>query len=153
MRQIRLHKCKAFKMLAKSVVLILLLFITGGLTSESCDKESCKNDETGESQPGCGCSVNREHTKDTKPEPIADDSGKYSTQANVKSPYSRTNEMVLIPGGSFTMGSNEPIFVADGEGPARKTTVSQFYMDIHEVSNAEFELFVNTTGYVTEVFE
>lgn len=58
--------------------------------------------------------------------------------------------MVLIPEGSFTMGTNNPIFVADGEGPERKVTLSKFYMDKYEVSNSEFELFVNATGYVTE---
>ena len=29
--------------------------------------------------------------------------------------------------------------------------MKEFWMDIYETSNAEFELFVNSTGYVTEV--
>lgn len=65
-------------------------------------------------------------------------------------PFPRTNQMSFIAGGTFMMGTNKPVFVADGEGPERKVEISSFYMDVHEVSNAEFELFVNSTGYVTE---
>ncbi|PRD35991.1 UNVERIFIED_CONTAM: Sulfatase-modifying factor 1 [Trichonephila clavipes] len=57
---------------------------------------------------------------------------------------------VLIKGGQFKMGTDKPVFVADGEGPARKVTVDDFYIDIHEVSNKEFEDFVKSTNHVTE---
>ena len=59
--------------------------------------------------------------------------------------------MGFIKGGKFTMGTDKPFLPMDGEGPAREVKVDSFYMDIYEVSNAEFELFVNNTGYVTEV--
>jgi len=62
-----------------------------------------------------------------------------------------TNRMSLIEGGTFTMGSDNPIILADGEGPARVVTVNKFWMDLHEVSNLEFAAFVNDTHYVTEV--
>ncbi|EDO49703.1 predicted protein [Nematostella vectensis] len=58
--------------------------------------------------------------------------------------------MVRIEGGEFTMGTNKPYIVVDGEGPARKVRLRPFYMDIYEVSNREFELFVNATGHKTE---
>lgn len=61
------------------------------------------------------------------------------------------NPMGLIPGGTFVMGTNKPIFVADREGPARNITLEDFYLDTHEVSNKEFNLFVQATGYTTEV--
>ncbi|CAG2118781.1 unnamed protein product [Medioppia subpectinata] len=48
------------------------------------------------------------------------------------------------------MGTNEPVFVADGEGPARDVTVHDFYMDRTEVSNEAFKAFVDETNYVTE---
>lgn len=60
-------------------------------------------------------------------------------------------QMVPIPAGVFTMGTDDPQIRPDGEAPARRVTVSAFYMDAYEVSNAEFEKFVNATGYVTEV--
>ena len=57
----------------------------------------------------------------------------------------------MFQAGTFLMGTKKPIIVPDGEGPARRVTVDSFWMDIYEASNAEFELFVNSTGYVTEV--
>ena len=60
------------------------------------------------------------------------------------------NEMILIKGGVFTMGTDKPVFAADGEGPSRQVQVSAFYIDRYEVSNKEFEKFVEDTQYVTE---
>lgn len=62
-------------------------------------------------------------------------------------------QMVPIPAGVFTMGTDEPIIKQDGEGPGRRVHIGHFFMDRYEVSNAEFEKFVNATGYVTEVSE
>lgn len=59
-------------------------------------------------------------------------------------------KMVFIPSGKFFMGSNKPIIIADGEGPEREVTVSNFYIDIYEASNEDFKNFVDDTGYVTE---
>lgn len=59
--------------------------------------------------------------------------------------------MVLIPGGEFLMGTDKPSIPADGEGPQRLVHVDSFYMDIHEVTNQQFQTFVTDTGYVTEV--
>jgi sulfatase modifying factor 1 len=56
--------------------------------------------------------------------------------------------MAWIPGGKFTMGTNE----ADAypaEKPAVEVEVSGFWMDTHEVTNEEFAKFVEATGYVT----
>jgi formylglycine-generating enzyme required for sulfatase activity len=59
--------------------------------------------------------------------------------------------MVLIRGGSFLMGSQDPdAFPADGEGPVREVEVAAFYIDAMAVSNAKFATFVKQTGYVTE---
>ena len=54
--------------------------------------------------------------------------------------------MVWIAGGSFTMGSNK--FYRE-EGPARRASVSGFWIDRHEVTNAQFAAFVAATGYKT----
>jgi formylglycine-generating enzyme required for sulfatase activity len=54
--------------------------------------------------------------------------------------------MVFIPGGSFTMGS-------DQERPEERFShvvrVDGFWIDQHEVTNAEFDQFVEATGYKT----
>lgn len=59
--------------------------------------------------------------------------------------------MVLISGGEFLMGTDNPGIPVDGEGPQRLVYVDSFYMDIHEVTNKQFQSFVSTTGYITEV--
>lgn len=54
--------------------------------------------------------------------------------------------MVWVPGGTFTMG-DDPLYPE--EGPPRAVTVKGFWMDAHEVTNAQFAAFVAATGYVT----
>ena len=56
--------------------------------------------------------------------------------------------MVFIPGGTFTMGGDSVWGRAD-EFPRHQVKVSAFYMDKHEVTNAEFRAFVKATGYMT----
>jgi len=56
--------------------------------------------------------------------------------------------MVLIPGGVFEMGADNDQASPD-EYPKHKVQVSPFYMDITEVTNAQFRKFVEATGYVT----
>lgn len=53
--------------------------------------------------------------------------------------------MVLIKGGTFQMGSDD---FADSK-PVHAVTVNSFYMDEHEVTNAQFAAFVKATGYIT----
>lgn len=55
-------------------------------------------------------------------------------------------EMVSVPGGAFRMGSDE--FYPD-EAPAHDRTVSAFWIDRYEVTNAEYLAFVDATGYIT----
>jgi len=58
------------------------------------------------------------------------------------------NAMVWIRGGEFVMGSDHPGAPAN-ERPAHRVRVDGFWMDDHEVTNAEFRQFVEATGYVT----
>ncbi|MEP6955514.1 MAG: formylglycine-generating enzyme family protein [Chthoniobacterales bacterium] len=58
----------------------------------------------------------------------------------------RTREMVLIPGGTFWMGSEKG--PADGR-PQHEVRLDAFWMDEHEVTNEQFARFVQATGYVT----
>lgn len=56
--------------------------------------------------------------------------------------------MVLIPGGIFLMGGdNEEAWV--DEYPKHEVFIDSFWIDKHEVTNAQFEAFVNATGYIT----
>ncbi len=56
-------------------------------------------------------------------------------------------KIVHIPAGTFDMGTNDPAF-ADAH-PVHKVKVSEFWMDEHEVANAEFAKFVAATNYIT----
>jgi formylglycine-generating enzyme required for sulfatase activity len=50
-----------------------------------------------------------------------------------------------VPGGSYEMGSEE----FEDSKPLHVVTVSPFWMDEHEVTNAQFASFVKATGYIT----
>ncbi len=56
--------------------------------------------------------------------------------------------MVWIPGGEFMMGTDSDLGWPD-EKPAHRVRVDGFWMDEHEVTNAEFRKFVDATGYIT----
>uniref|UniRef100_H3DAN8 Sulfatase modifying factor 1 n=1 Tax=Tetraodon nigroviridis TaxID=99883 RepID=H3DAN8_TETNG len=106
---------------------------------------------------GCGCG-NPERAavvENAEPGPVpAEPAVKYSRGANGRAllyplPYLYFM-MVLVPGGAFLMGTDDPGIPADGESPQRLVYVDSFYMDTHEVTNRQFQMFVNATGYVTE---
>jgi formylglycine-generating enzyme required for sulfatase activity len=56
--------------------------------------------------------------------------------------------MALVPGGSFTMGGPD----AADQQPVHPVSVDSFYIDKFEVTNAEFEAFINAGGYSTQAF-
>lgn len=58
-----------------------------------------------------------------------------------------TSGMVYIPAGSFPMGTDDPDF-PDAQ-PVHTVGVHGFWMDEHEVTNAQFAQFVEATHYIT----
>jgi sulfatase modifying factor 1 len=56
--------------------------------------------------------------------------------------------MAWIAGGAFLMGTNDKESFPN-ERPAHLVQVKGFWMDVHDVTNAEFGKFVEATGYVT----
>jgi len=56
--------------------------------------------------------------------------------------------MVWIEGGTFMMGADNKQASPD-EYPKHKVTVGGFWMDVTEVTNAQFAQFVNATNYIT----
>jgi len=56
--------------------------------------------------------------------------------------------MVWVSGGEFIMGSDDAS-AAETEKPAHRVKVAAFWMDEHEVTNAQFRKFVEATGYIT----
>jgi formylglycine-generating enzyme required for sulfatase activity len=56
--------------------------------------------------------------------------------------------MVWVPGTEFIMGTDD-VRSFPNERPAHKVQVDGFWMDEHDVTNAEFAKFVKETGYLT----
>lgn len=56
------------------------------------------------------------------------------------------HNMVWIPGGTFTMGSNKHY---KEEAPEHRVTVDGFWMDKFNVTNKDFKRFVDETSYIT----
>jgi formylglycine-generating enzyme required for sulfatase activity len=54
------------------------------------------------------------------------------------------HEMVLIPGGTFLMGSDQHQQVAK---PMHPVTLDAFYMDAHEVTNSQYHQFCMESGH------
>jgi len=55
--------------------------------------------------------------------------------------------MVLVPAGSFTMG------VTGGQAnPSHTVTLDAYYIDKYEVTNAEYQQFIEAGGYTTQAF-
>lgn len=75
--------------------------------------------------------------------------------ATPQKPQVTPGEMVLIPAGEFTMGSNDiPQNVEEKDKyrcyPEQKVNLPAFYIDKYEVTNAEFLKFTQETGYMSE---
>lgn len=61
--------------------------------------------------------------------------------------------MVLIPGGTFIMGSpsESPYFIfPEDETPPHEVRLDAFYMDVYEVTNQQFAAFLNSENESTE---
>ena len=59
--------------------------------------------------------------------------------------------MVLIPAGEYMMGADDANASKD-KHPARKSHVDAFYIDIHEITNAQFQEFILADGYNTQEY-
>lgn len=92
----------------------------------------------------CGCNTNR-NTANTEEENVCTTSAKGQTKTG-----SELESMVLIKGQNFTIGTDKPEIVADGESPSRTVYLDDYFIDKYEVSNLEFKKFVDTSGYQTE---
>lgn len=109
----------------------------------------------------CGCSgVSREKKLSDETEGYCSETdNKLSCESNLANKYKEKHDSIennefsnvtFIKGGQFQMGTDKPVFIADGEGPSRYATVDDFFLDIYEVSNRDFDTFIKKTGHVTE---
>lgn len=138
----------------RQIFIFGLLVFSVCTASEECTDSQQQDDEKSSGSCGCGA-TSRKASSESAETPQTENSEKpnykYSKEANSGENVPRTIQMVPIPGGKFIMGTNEPVFGADGEQPARWVEIDGFFMDVYEVTNAEFQLFVRAENYVTEV--
>ena len=116
----------------------------------------------------------RQSRSKRQPSPIAEAAGKPATRTKVagvallvlaaagvafgasqlwahfraEAPRGSTEGMAWVPGGLFTMGTADNQAWPD-EMPTHRVKVDGFWIDQHEVTNAEFRRFVEATKYVT----
>ena len=64
-------------------------------------------------------------------------------------PGAAPDGMVWIPGGLFWMGTDEGGRLFADASPVHQVGVNGFWMDAHEVTNAQYARFVEATGYQT----
>ena len=70
----------------------------------------------------------------------------------VTPPTAGLDGMVLIPAGSFEMGSKDKEYYLN-ENPLHTVHLDAFYMDIYEVTNAQFKAFLDANPGVLKAFE
>ena len=70
--------------------------------------------------------------------------GGYERQIDYEGQETPPN-MVLVPGGTFVMGFTEEDVTYDWDNIPRRVTVSSFYMDQTEMSNADYRLYLDWT--------
>jgi formylglycine-generating enzyme required for sulfatase activity len=98
-----------------------------------------------------GCSAPREPEQPaaSAPPPTAPIEHSAPPRLNPAEPPGPAPEgMVYVPGGEFSMGSEEAMMGADAR-PVHRVYVDAFWMDETEVTNQQFERFVEASGHVT----
>ncbi|XP_015924540.1 formylglycine-generating enzyme [Parasteatoda tepidariorum] len=143
-----------------AVTSFIIYFYTCGL----CIQFSLETDEIESSEKDCGCGALKrdENLRDSNSECSSGTGKQLHDNEDSVTKYMESNQniheaneepfesAVFIKGGEFQMGTDKPVFVADGEGPVRKIIIEDFYLDVLEVSNRKFEDFVKNTGHITE---
>ncbi|XP_058809389.1 formylglycine-generating enzyme [Phymastichus coffea] len=99
---------------------------------------------------GCGKNLNRQKAQDGSC-PVNNKEDEFEDEF-IKPVYKHdlTANMVEIKGGSYFIGTDDPVFMADGEYPKREIELNSFFIDKYEVSNKDFDEFVKATGHETE---
>lgn len=96
----------------------------------------------------CGCSQANRQDQTKKYERASNEEGETNSEILLHSiDYDR---MALIPSGTYSIGTNDVVFESDEEGPERQVSLDQFYLDKFQVSNKDFQEFVDKTNYKTE---
>lgn len=134
---------------------LIVLFIFANIITSYSIAESSEIDDSNEESCHCNsCSFDRQtniknyYKKEIQDSCLANDILRvYEKSVNS---INHLKNMIKIKTGIFAIGTNNPIFIADGEGPKQQIYLNSFYIDKTEVSNRDFAKFVNVTKYKTE---
>lgn len=129
---------------------VLLVFITVSLFSCNQKKTSSSQKHTQEivlkasglEDSSC-CISNTSQLRYAAAAPIPDSVSSHTSS------FQQMDGMIFIQGGEYYMGGRDEQFARKDEFPVHLVRVNDFYMDEHEVTNAQFSAFVEATGYVT----
>lgn len=77
------------------------------------------------------------------------DSGAADSGAVNDTVTSLPDSMVLIPAGKYTIGDKKGL---SEQKPEHSVTVNAFFIDIHEVTNAQYKVFLDSTGYALPMY-
>lgn len=127
----------------------LILLLCSCLWLNSCQSGSKKG--TNQSDSTTAQSTSQEHCSPTSKAALMGNGNQSNSDFNKNIPTkdSISHEgMVFIEGNTFLMGATDDEGRPD-EYPAHKVKVNDFWIDKHEVTNAQFRKFVEATGYVT----
>jgi formylglycine-generating enzyme len=116
---------------------ISLLIIVGSLSAVSCNEQNDSSVTVARADSAHSCMS------------VPSRFGAANTNDSIKvSGDTSTAGMVHIPGGRFMMGADNNQ-ASEDEYPKHEVIVKPFWMDETEVTNAQFQKFVEATGYVT----
>ena len=126
-----------------ALLLITILFLSAchSTSTKQGEEKTAPSDTLSKKDTASCCTTNM-------PSRFGEISGTHSGVSTGTQTKASLENMVFIPGGTYTMGGDSIWGRAD-EFPRHKVKVSAFYMDKHEVTNAEFRAFVKATGYIT----
>ena len=131
---------------------ILRLVVLGLIAFASAYLLTSKRQEGASSSQGVAKSDQKQtsvlpDTANSRDVPVKID-GSAPPDTGVTPPTESPPEMTWIPATEFQMGSAGSTNMRN-EQPAHPVTLDGFWIDIHEVTNAEFQKFVDATKYVT----
>lgn len=102
----------------------------------------------------CGCNVNRNSHVNLKTNFYNELSSNQCPidikHGNTLNTHSVSSKMILIPSGTYQVGTDEILIDTDNEGPKKFVQLKSFYLDKYEVSNRDFTIFTESTDYKTE---
>jgi serine/threonine-protein kinase len=123
------------RLMAAAVAVVILAAAVGTFVWMRQPEEDREQEQVG---PASG--EKTENEKATKEQATHKDAPVKTLSSEPASPTG----MVYVPGGEFVMGRNDG---NDYERPAHRVAVKPFFIDAHEVTNEEYQNFVQATNY------